>query len=176
MIAFKIARWARLLALPAMLGLGGCGFHPLYQTTARGDSPGALGEIFVATIPDRTGQLLRQALQERLDGAGSGARKQYELTVSYSIEQQAISIQQDSSSTRNRLVGRVTWTLHSDVPQAPAVTSGIARALDGNNVVNEQFFYTDLATGAAQARLAENLADQVTQQLATYFQQHPAAS
>ena len=168
-------RLGGLAALFALAGLSGCGFHPLYQTTGRVDAPGALGQIFVDTIPNRPGQLLRQALQERLDGAGSGARKRYELSVSYAIETDAISIQPDNSSTRNRLVGRVTWTLHSDNPQAPIVTSGFARSLDGNNVINEQFFYVDLAAGAAQARLAENLADQVTQQLATYFEQHPAA-
>lgn len=164
------------LRLAACGALGGCGFHPLYAENSRVDAPAALGEIFVARIPERTGQELRQALQARLDGSGSASRKRFELTASYFIEQQTLSIQQDNSSTRSRLIGHVSWLLRSDIPQAPIITSGFARALDGNNIVDEQFFYADLQTAAAQQRLAGALADQVTQQLAVYFEQHPNAA
>ena len=167
----------RLAAVAARLAvcgaLGGCGFRPLYGETSQVDTPAALGLSYVALIPERTGQELRQALQARLDGSGSASRKRFELTASYYIEQQTLSIQQDNSSTRVRLVGHVTWSLRSDIPQTPVMASGIARALDGNNIVDEQFFYADLQNSAAQQRLAGALADQVTQQLAIYFQQHP---
>lgn len=162
-----------VLWLAACGTLSGCGFHPLYAENGRVDAPAALGEIFVARIPERVGQELREALQARLDGSGSAARKRFELTASYYIEQQTLSIQQDNSSTRVRLIGHVSWSLRSDIPSAPIVTSGMARALDGNNIVDEQFFYADLQTTAAQQRLAGALADQVTQQLAIYFEQHP---
>ncbi len=164
---------AAALGLAACLALGGCGFRPLYGETSQANAPAALGEIYVALIPERIGQELRQALQARLEGSGSASRKRFELNASYYIEQQTLSVQQDNSSTRSRLIGHVTWSLRSDIPQAPVMASGNARALDGNNIVDEQFFYADLQNAAAQQRLAGALADQVTQQLATYFQQHP---
>ena len=164
-----------VLRLAACGALGGCGFRPLYAENGQSDAPAALGEIFVLRIPERTGQELRQALQARLDGSGSASRKRFELTASYYIEQQTLSIQQDNSSTRVRLIGHVSWSLRSDIPSAPLVASGFARALDGNNIVDEQFFYADLQNAAAQQRLAGALADQVTQQLAIYFEQHPTA-
>ena len=166
---------AAALRLAACATLGGCGFRPLYAENNQVNAPAALGEIYVALIPERIGQELRQALQARLEGNGSASRRRFELTASYYIEQQTLSVQQDNSSTRSRLIGHVTWALRSDIPQAPVMASGIARALDGNNIVDEQFFYADLQTSAAQQRLAAALADQVTQQLAVYFEQHPNA-
>ena len=65
-------RLARRSVLLGTLGLAGCGFEPVYMPSA-GDTPGVaqreLAAIDVAIIPDRPGQLLRQALQQRLGGA-----------------------------------------------------------------------------------------------------------
>ena len=54
--------------------LGGCGFQPVYMPTASGKAGVAqreLAAVYVPVIPDRPGQLLRQALQERF-GNDSG--------------------------------------------------------------------------------------------------------
>ena len=60
----------RMLALAAAAALSGCGFQPVYMPTASGNAGVAqreLAAIQVALIPDRPGQLLRQALQDRLE-------------------------------------------------------------------------------------------------------------
>ena len=62
-----IARRVLVLALAGMTA--GCGFHPVYGEGQPGKA--ALAAVFVNIIPNRSGQLLRQALQERF-GNDSG--------------------------------------------------------------------------------------------------------
>ena len=48
--------------------LSGCGFQPVYMPTASGKAGVAqreLASVYVGIIPERPGQVLRQALQER---------------------------------------------------------------------------------------------------------------
>ena len=59
----------RWVCLGALTALGGCGFQPVYMPTASGKAGPAkreLQSVFVGIIPDRPGQILRQALQDGL--------------------------------------------------------------------------------------------------------------
>lgn len=157
--------------------LGGCGFQPVYMPTASGKAGVAqreLAAIHVAIIPDRPGQLLRQALQARLEGSGSGVAQRYELRVGFGIGGDAIAILPNSNPTRIREIGTASWTLVAQDPARTTVTSGSARAVDGYNLIEAQYFAADLENEVVQRRLAEALADQITLQLAIYFRQHAA--
>ena len=160
-----------LLAGVAQL-LAGCGFAPLY---ARGPSGGVgpvtreLSAVSVDIIGDRPGQLLRQALQDRLAGSGEGAAQRYELAVDYGISGEGIAIRQDSSVTRLRLVGSARWSLRAEDSARTLLAKAQARALDDVNIFNNQYFASDLDNEAAQRRLAITLADQIVSQLAAYF-------
>jgi LPS-assembly lipoprotein len=159
--------------------LGGCGFQPVYMPTASGSAGVAqreLGAIHVAIIPDRPGQLLRQALQARLEGSGSAEAQRYELRVGFGIAGDAIAIRPDSNPTRIREIGIANWTLVAQDPARSTVTTGSARAVDAYNLIDAQYFASDLENSVVQRRLAEALADQITMQLAAYFRQHAASS
>ena len=56
---------------------------------------------------------------------------------------------------------------------AGTVTTGRARAVDGLNTFDQQYFAQDLETETVLHRVAEELANQITMQLATYFDKHP---
>jgi LPS-assembly lipoprotein len=156
------------------LVLPGCGFHPVYATSDSGDSQAqvGLGAVAVGLIPNRSGQLLRQALQARLDRE-SGLPKKYDLSIGFSISGESISIQQDTTATRVRVIGRAAWTLTTRDATRATVTSGNARSVDGLNTFDQQYFAQDLETETVQRRIAEALADQITLQLAAYFVRHP---
>jgi LPS-assembly lipoprotein len=158
-----------------LLTLSGCGFHPLYAPGGAQDAD--LSAVFVDIIPDRSGQLLRQALQERLEGSDNAAAKRFVLSVSYGAHVIGIGIQNDNSSTRTRVSGDATWSLRAvgAVAGTTQITGGTVRTLDGYNVINEQFFYSDLAQDAVYRRVADALADQITQALSVYFRAHPSA-
>lgn len=157
---------------PALAPLTGCGFRPVYMPSA-GGAPGVatreLGKIYVSIIPDRPGQLLRQALQQRLEGTGGAATPLYTLNVAYWISGEGIAIQPDAATTRIRLFGNANWVLVGRDPAKTHVTDGYSRAEDALNVINEQYFEADLQTDAAYRYLAQALADQITTRLAIFF-------
>ncbi|HEY8288806.1 MAG TPA: LPS assembly lipoprotein LptE [Acetobacteraceae bacterium] len=165
------------LALAAGLGLTGCGFQPVYMPATSGAASAAsrdLAAVNVPVIPDRPGQLLRQALQERLAN-DNGTPHRYDLQLSFAVTGEGIAILQSNFATRVRLRGTANWTLIAQNPAKTRLTSGSAHTLDGFNILDQQYFASDLENEAVQKRIAENLADQIAMQLALYFRKHPSA-
>nr|WP_294512538.1 LPS assembly lipoprotein LptE [uncultured Rhodopila sp.] len=161
----------RRLCLGAVAALGGCGFQPVYMPTAShktGAAPRGLQSVFVAIIPERPGQELREALQERF-GSDSGTPSAYELQVSFGIAGEGIAIENNAIATRIRMTGNATWLLHAHDAKRTVLTSGSARYIDGLNVFDAEYFAADLESEAVQRRIAEEIAQQITTQLAIWF-------
>jgi LPS-assembly lipoprotein len=170
-------RWMCLGSLAALgAPLAGCGFQPVYMRTASGKTGAAqrdLSTVFVENIPERPGQLLRLALQERL-GDDSGTPASYDLHVSFGIAGQGIAIETNDIATRLRLIGTASWSLLDHDPKRTTLTTGSAQALDAVNIFDSQYFAADLEVEAEQKRIAENLATQIATQLATWFREKAA--
>jgi LPS-assembly lipoprotein len=167
----RLGRRALLSGL-GLAPLAGCGFQPVYMPTASGKpGPAAreLAAIHVALIPDRPGQLLRQALQQRLHGSDDSTPRLYDLGVFYWIAGEGVAILPDNTNTRTRLTAHANWTLTERDPARTPVISGSARALESINVFDTQYFGGDLENEQASARLAEQVADQITLRLAAFF-------
>jgi LPS-assembly lipoprotein len=165
----------RAFLLGAAACLSGCGFRPVYAPRAGlpGGSQTELAAINVALIPERNGQLLRQSLQQLLDREDLAVAKRYDLSVSFGISGTSVGIQSDSSVTRLRLIGTGTWTLKRLDPARSLVTNGVARSLDGFDILDQQYFAADMENESAQRRVADALAEEITLQLASYFSLHP---
>jgi len=169
----------RMLLLATGATLSGCGFQPVYMPTASGNAGVAqreLAAIEVAIIPDRPGQLLRQALQDRLELGSSGIARRYDLNVGFGISGEGIAIQTDTSPTRIRFIGSATWNLVAQDPGRTRLTNGYATAVDSLNILDTQYFAADLGSETVQRHLADALAEQITIQLAAYFRRRAAAS
>ncbi len=159
--------------------LGGCGFRPLYGSGPNGTVGAAqaqLATIHVALLPDRFGQVIRQALQARLQGSNTGSLRQFDLIVAPRLSEEGIAIQPDSSVTTIRVIGDASFLLRRISPPGPVLTSGTSRSVDQIDLVGSQYFASDLDNEAVQRRIAEALAEQITTQLAIWFnrQAHPA--
>jgi LPS-assembly lipoprotein len=152
---------------------GGCGFHPLYAPG--GARQAALQAVYVNIIANRPGQVLRQALQSRLEGSDDAVAKRYTLSVQYAEALETVNVQADNSATRARDVARATWTLYPLANETQKLASGTVRSVDGYNIIDEQYFYMDLSLEATQRRQADALADQIVTGLAVYFTKHPEA-
>jgi LPS-assembly lipoprotein len=167
-------RFVRLGSLGAVAALlAGCGFKPVYMPTASGKAGPAqreLASVYVGVIPDRPGQLMRQALQEQL-GNDSGTPAAYDLNVSFSVAGEGIAIQSDSIATRIRLIGSASWSLVSRDQKRTILISGSARAMDDVNIFGSQYFASDLETEADEKRIAENVATQIATRLGAWFRQ-----
>jgi LPS-assembly lipoprotein len=169
----------QLLAWAAGMSLSGCGFQPVYMPTASGKAGVAqreLAAIQVDLIPDRPGQLLRQALQERLEMSDRGTAAQYNLSVSFGISGESIAVQPNSIPTRVRNIGTAHWTLIAQDAGRTRLTSGSAIAVDGLNLFDSQYFAADLENETVTRRLANQLADQIILQLAAFFRKRAATS
>ena len=154
--------------LGGLLGLGGCGFHPLYAPSNGliGGVSTELAAVYVPVLGERTGQLMRQALQQRLAGSDSGVAKRYELTAIPQLAVEGIAIQRDSSTTRYRINATGVWVLRKLDPAHTVIDQGTSHILDGVDINDQQYFALDLETDAAYKRAVETLADQIVQKVA----------
>jgi LPS-assembly lipoprotein len=167
----------RLLTLGALTGaaglLSGCGFRPIYMPTASGKAgppKRELATVFVRIIPNRPGQMLRLALQDDF-GSDSGIPPQYDLAVVYSISGETVGIETTSIATRIRFVGNANWSLLAHDVKNTRLTGGGARFMDGINIFDGQYFASDLEIETVQQRIANEIAQQITTQLAIWFRQ-----
>ncbi|WP_236646442.1 LPS assembly lipoprotein LptE [Aristophania vespae] len=166
----KVFAGLTLLALSAM-SLGGCGFQPLYgnQGTQSIDASNELKRVYVANIPTRFGQTMRLALQKDMAGDGPEKPDGYTLKVNGSASFEAVDIHLDNTSGRSRLVGRAQWKLYSVEEQPKLLAQGFARTLDGYNPNIQQYFAQSLNDETALKRVSENLAHDITQQVAIWL-------
>lgn len=156
--------------------LGGCGFRPVYAPATAGSPSAASGlaSVYVTLIPEHSGQLLRDALQRRMELGGAGSSKLYNLAVAFYVATEGASIERaESVPTRIRAAGIATWSLTTADAEQRTVLTGRARSLDGNNSLSLQYFYSDLQSEQMQARLVDAVADQITTAIATWFALHP---
>ena len=159
---------APLAGLPALLA--GCGFHPLYGEGANHVAVADdLKDIYVANIPERAGQQLRQALQTQMAGDGPEDPHQYTLRVQPNFGAESIDIHADNTSGRTRVVGRAHWQLFTVAEHPELLAQGDAQTLDGYTVTYEQFFAQTLNDETTLGRVAQALGAEITQQVATWF-------
>ena len=167
----------RATLIGAAYGLAGCGFRPVYAPaapgTAAGDAAAELAAINVKIIPERAGQLLRQDLQQRLEGTGGEVAKRYDLAVSFTFTQEGINILPDNTASRFRYTAAAAYVLQRQDAGQQVVTSGSAHLTDAANVIDNQYFASDLETQTVLRRIAASLADQITLRIAAYFRAHP---
>lgn len=156
-----------------LLGLSGCGFRPLYGqsgATTSGPVAAELGAIEVARIPERNGQLMRRALQQRL-WAGGQSSPRYTLTAFPTFGIEPEGIRTTGLPTRIRVNGTASWWLTTnDVPPQP-VANGAERTLDAFDLPDNQFFAADAARDAMMVRLVDQLAEDIVFRLAVRFRE-----
>lgn len=167
----------RLLALGAALALPGCGFRPLHATGGAAVDSAVQREfaaIRVAIIAERNGQILRRALEQRLAPNGTAARYDLRTAMSFGVDVQGY--RRDGTPSRVRYTATANWSLFTlDTPPRP-VTRGVEQAFDAYNIPESQFFAADISRQAAEQRMMEQLADDMTQRLAVWFAGRPAAA
>ncbi len=168
----------RRLLLGACLLLGGCGFRPLYSDATRTATGSTVAEALattrVAVIADRQGQMLRNALNDRL-GNRSGLPAKHELRVTLAITRELLGVRRDETASRGRLNANATFTL-AELPSGAPVVTGRSFAVDAFNIVPNEFFAAQLSGEAAEARLAERLAEDIVSQLAAFYARSVARS
>jgi LPS-assembly lipoprotein len=162
---------ALILVLTSVLTLtlGACGLSPVYGTFSQSKPiTAALDAIYIDTIPDRTGQELRNDLMDRLVKSGQKSKTDaaYTLTASPVSESiYGIGIAKDDTATRSQIRLSTTFTLKQGTQ---TVLTRTVRAVSSFNTLSSQ--YTTLVTeDAARSQTIKQLSDQIVTQLELYF-------
>lgn len=156
--------------------LSGCGFQPLYQQSLdQGVSiPDRLTQIKIAPIADRSGQILRNYLLDSLMPMGEPHNPQYRLEVKLVIASNDFSFRTDSTPRRTVLTSSAHFQL-KEASTRKVVYQNMADATTAFAI--GAFADTEaFSTITSEKKEIDNglrlLANDIKQQLATYFAAH----
>jgi LPS-assembly lipoprotein len=162
----------RSLAVLALLALAGCGLAPVYSGGSRSAAAASFEDISVASIPDRSGFLMRQALLDRLGGVHEDTR--YRLEVELDDQIVAFGVRGDNSAARERRTLRARYRL-VDTSNNEVVLDATAGADSGIDRVSSNYAVV-AAEATALERLATELARQISARLAIFARQQAQAT
>jgi LPS-assembly lipoprotein len=153
-------------AIAAALALGACGFEPLHRTTARGSAADSLAAIRIDPIADRSGQILRNYLLDRLSPRGTLARPEYVLRVQLQEPRQTLALRRDD------VISRVGYSAAANFHLADAagrrIFTGTSSFTTDYEVTNSEFA-TLISAQNARDRVLELVGDDIRNQLAVFL-------
>lgn len=159
--------WSRAAGtLLLVLAVAGCGFRPLYGM--RSVDPHVQAEmagIYIQPLADRDGQLVRNALLERLNPHGEPQQARYRLDVKVDVSEAQVALQKDETATRDQINYGVTFTLYEG---SVGLTTGNFNRNFSFDYLNQQYSNV-VARSDVQRRAAEEIAIEIRNRMATYF-------
>ena len=162
---------SRLLLVCVALApvMAGCGFAPLYANRGKpGTSAQAdLNATKIATIPDRSGQMLRNELIDRMNVGGEPRAPVYELKVKLRESEEKLLVRKDEVATAANLTLFADYQL-TEIASGKVLTSGTARVLTRYDVLRAQYG-TIAAEQDARSRGVGQLAEDIRTRVGIYF-------
>ncbi len=153
----------------AMAGLlAGCGFRPLYGTSGVSASPAvlsALAQTRIRPIADRSGQRLRQILNEKIYSNGPAEGSVYDLEIVLNKQIVELGVRPDSTTSRANLILTATFSLYEAGARAYA---DVAQGVVSYNILDDQFA-TVTSQSDAEDRALRQLGEDIKTRLAVYF-------
>jgi len=157
-----------LTAIAIALVLSGCGFRALYGTAGTNHNiSDQLAQIRIETIPDRTGQQLRNFLLDRLNPNGQPTRPLYYLLVTINIARTDLGIERDETATRAILVLSANYRL-VDRSKKTTLLKGSTNSTNSFNIVTSEFATLSAETDATK-RASRDVSENIKTRLALYF-------
>lgn len=162
----------RIRTLIALFTLGllvaGCGFTPLYAENPSGEGLVADFEgVYIAPIPDRIGQQVRNHLLDRINPMGEPSGADYTLRVTLEPSVEGFGFRSDESITRESLTLTAYYQL-VDQRNGNVVLEDQVRAIQAYDVVQSDFANFS-AQQDAEARTTLQVAELLTARLGLFF-------
>ena len=165
-LSFRIIRLAVFLNLIIATG---CGFQPLYSHGSGNSSHvvNQLSRIQISPIENRTGQILRNFLQDKLTPSGVPFSPAYKLTISLKETRSDMGILRDSTSTFAKVKMGAKYQL-INIETKTVLDSGTVTSTTVFNIVSSE--YANLsAQKDARRRTVRIISDLVKERLALFF-------
>ncbi len=158
----------RKLVLAALLVLlAGCGFHPMHATDGkRSPTVPELSDTKILLIADRSGQLVRNALLDRLTPKGEPEKPRYILRVTLNEGRQGLGILKDETASRANYLLSAGFVLYE--AKGKVLYSGSAGSQASFNILDEHYAST-ASEKNARDRTAIDVAEAIYVQLSAYF-------
>ena len=157
----------RYLALAALLMLAACGFSPIYGTHDNGHAVAAdLNQVAIENIPDRQGQILKNALIDRMYGKGRPASPAYKLEITLRRTEEDLGIQNDATSTRSLLNMYADYKLQD--MHDKVLAAGTTHSVASFNKLSQQYGTQSARDDAVQRTITE-LSNQIISRISLYF-------
>jgi len=165
----KKRRWIAVAGWMAAAALvSGCGFQPLYgERSGSASVSGDLALVEISKISNRTGQILRNELLDRINPNGEPGKPKYTLEITLSISKQELGIRKDETATRANMQFSSTFLLRENSSGAIVYRSGAA-ATTSYNIVDSDYG-TISAERNARKRGIVIIAENITLRLSAYF-------
>lgn len=174
----------------ALLGLGGCGFTPIYASSDNENAPTAMdmNNIAIDVVPDRhstdssyarNDQILRNDLIDMMYGAERPEKPRYRLSIHIHYDEQDLAIQYNATSTRELLDMYADYTLQDTMDAngnllvtPRKIISGTAHSVTSFELL-DAMYATVAARQDAHARTLQECAQQIVNRVSLYFSERP---
>ena len=166
------------IILMAGLCLASCGFEPLYGPHSSIGAPEVenhLAQISIAQLPERTGQILRNHLLDKLNPSGEPAHPEAFLSIDLTLEKQATSLRKDGTIQRFNMIATATITLR-DQDNKKILYNDIVRRTASYSIgdATAEFGYAStISESDAKKRTLLLVAEDLHLMLATYYKKWP---
>lgn len=161
---FYVLLW---LLWSALFSLSACGFQPLLAERINGAVTDDLALIRVLPIADRSGQILRNHLEDSLRGGRRiSVDTRYTLAVTLSEPRQEIAIRRDESASRVAFSATATFVLRDSAGNA--LFGGSSSSSSTFEATNSEFA-SIAGQRSARDRAIDEISADIRQQLASYF-------
>ena len=147
--------------------LVGCGYQPLYGDRANAVTSEDLALIYIAPVPDRNGQQLRNFLLEELNASGQPSRPIYTLTIGLNVVSTGVSLSRDSTTSRTSITATAKYSL-TETGSGKSLFSSTSRGTDAYDILISDYGTLVSQDDAIKRALREVSSDMRTQ-VAVYF-------
>lgn len=153
-----------MVVIIASLCVNACGFRPLYAPIQYADGSSALDDVWVETIANENGIILRNYLLDGFYSGGYPERARYNLKIKVTEYVRNADIQRNDTTTRAQLVMLADYTLQDRTTQQ-IIESKQVRSLVNYNILLSS--YTTLVTRKdARDRALRDIADKIQTRIA----------
>ena len=158
-----------LCLLIAALSLGGCGFQPLYAAKSKTDVSKVFAGVKIDSISGRQGQLLKAALEDRLNPDGSlPVNPTYRLNLTLTNSTVPIGVARDGTVSRYNVYLTSHYTLYR-IADDKAISAGDLSYINSYNNLTNEYYSTYISEQDALKRNVTELAELYRQRLTTYL-------
>jgi len=159
----------RGVSLVPLVGLGACGFQPLYGSSGPSNDAVTddLASVRVNPLRDRTGQQMHNFLRDRLNPQGQPVSPSYLLDVRLTETLSELGVRRDETATRANLRMDADFALRPVGAQSTLLT-GRSSSTTSYDILNNPFA-TTVSEDDARERALREVADDIRTRLALFF-------